>query len=524
MVFHLYIHSPSTLQQPSNPPTDELEMEDLDAFEWDISKLVPDDGIPAGAPRAIALNIPPAVADEHLATELRGQNADIPINQLPNELLAYIFKLAHSSLSPERSPEPAIHFLSCASGVCSRWREVVHGTPSLWSTISSSSDRSDFQKTCKAIWKILLLSNGSPLDIFLTLRMKQWQVEEILAILLPHSKRWRVFSLSLPLLGYNCAKVREQLGAIDVDALQHFSLHVDYGDGRPQSQTGMPVILVNGAPQLSFLRLSNAMVKVNLPTCSSLRTLELGTYTSPEFTWDEFKTHLASFPALENLSLVAFKCHVPQRPTLQDTLILPHLRRLRFHQPNCAVFGGLLPLIQFPVLEQLSLFKIADTEVKLNTRYPQVKFIDLERWVLDESGYRNLFKIFPNVEHVVLGAGCQMILRILAKDDPPAWSSLTTLSVKSGFARSSGWEIVLQLMHARESRMGIPLKLVRMDPETKNYWMAKEEWPYTGGETMLVGMESKAMESWMTWPTVLAHEDPHANVSTRFSAHGGGID
>ncbi|KAG2024051.1 hypothetical protein CC2G_001648 [Coprinopsis cinerea AmutBmut pab1-1] len=118
-----------------------------------------------------------------------------PMDQLPNEILAYIFALI--ILDPSENPA----FVSKLGQVCSRWRALVVSTASLWSRIVLAYPMNNPQLVYAAI--ALERSAAHPLDILLDCRDPEWDWEEethnfqgthmqsILPLILPHSSRWK---------------------------------------------------------------------------------------------------------------------------------------------------------------------------------------------------------------------------------------------------------------------------------------------------------------------------------------------
>ena len=99
-------------------------------------------------------------------------NHSLPINQLPYELLVYIFFIIHSEyefdsdvLLPKRQgPEPVVSKLM---GTCRRWREVIVGTPTFWCV----TDLAHRGRPRNRNWTELCLSRSFPAPIELWARI-----------------------------------------------------------------------------------------------------------------------------------------------------------------------------------------------------------------------------------------------------------------------------------------------------------------------------------------------------------------
>lgn len=121
------------------------------------------------------------------------------INQLPAELLSYIFELGTHLVYDDTDEEEDFHISpcmlfstpvrDCILSVCSRWRQVALSTPQLWSkpciTIDDTKRAEDRREmpeggelAFEAISRDLVRSRCYPLDILIDARDPDWNFSE----------------------------------------------------------------------------------------------------------------------------------------------------------------------------------------------------------------------------------------------------------------------------------------------------------------------------------------------------------
>ncbi|KAF8882747.1 hypothetical protein CPB84DRAFT_214518 [Gymnopilus junonius] len=118
-----------------------------------------------------------------------------PADQLPHELLAYVFSLA--------TEDPAVNQLALLhiTHVCARWRHVALAAQALWGRIVLAFPVSSQQLAYAAAY--LVRSGAHPLDILWDLRDPSWdwdedthrfrwqEMQHVMRLFLPHFSRWR---------------------------------------------------------------------------------------------------------------------------------------------------------------------------------------------------------------------------------------------------------------------------------------------------------------------------------------------
>lgn len=127
---------------PLPPPVDvlrsgaSLSRSEVDQTRRTVNAIISDiSRIESEKARALAILSHLSDEQKRLETSLREhQSLLAPIRGLPSEILTYIF-LQHEP--PSHSPLNSFHpqGVLLLGQICSRWREVVHSTPQLWSSI-----------------------------------------------------------------------------------------------------------------------------------------------------------------------------------------------------------------------------------------------------------------------------------------------------------------------------------------------------------------------------------------------------
>ncbi|KAF9016516.1 hypothetical protein BDZ89DRAFT_1166232 [Hymenopellis radicata] len=150
-----------------------------------------------------------AVEDKATAQEFYNNHESISplIHELPTEVMIHIFRFAVSSPVPVHPISPKVYegkarpFLGM---VCRRWRDVLHCTPSLWSSIQfhpASSSKSPRSVNSALLASALAYSQNAPLSFDVRIQ----DVEQSFALLnqiVSHSSRWHKASISAHIAGF----------------------------------------------------------------------------------------------------------------------------------------------------------------------------------------------------------------------------------------------------------------------------------------------------------------------------------
>ena len=279
----------------------------------------------------------------------RIQNSKAAVSRLPSDVLVLIFEECRHS-------NPQWTGVLCLLGqlpievrlshVCSQWREVALGTPSLWSSIWFP-----FEQREESLLEYLERSRGGLLDVYLGPWAKYPNLERSLTtVLIPHVHRFRQLILE--------AVSRESLNTLlsafrdqSAPALQRLRIMCRGTIVTPGPMTG-GTIFGKGAPLLTDVRLDN--VPITLPD-SATTMLSFSAYPGPQFPMSRegFHKTLASCPSLTTLHLRGFI--ELGSPTPVYPVHLPHLRELVVNGRILANGLRLFDLVSAPNLETLVL-------------------------------------------------------------------------------------------------------------------------------------------------------------------------
>ncbi|KAG8909570.1 hypothetical protein FRC01_006855 [Tulasnella sp. 417] len=251
---------------------------------------------------------------EHLRQPVPSQirTARTSIQDLPSELLAVILYYSTQLLGP------CLARVQALGTVCSRWREVVKGTPKLWSRIRDDDPPG-------AIERAIRQSKNAPLDIgydFMWSRRRKAEMERPFALICAHMERWSHARIALAGIPEGLFK---SLAAPVAPGLEGLCLQV-YREGIA------PIIPFQGdlAPLLHELDLHGMLIEWGRKNqFRNLRILNISTNNDSRPSLPELIKFLPTLPKLENFG---FEGDL-QPPGSDGTafhyrIILPHLKYL----------------------------------------------------------------------------------------------------------------------------------------------------------------------------------------------------
>ncbi|CEL56279.1 hypothetical protein RSOLAG1IB_07695 [Rhizoctonia solani AG-1 IB] len=281
----------------------------------------------------------------------------ISINDLPKELFIRIL-----SYDGEADEGPNLPLL--ASWTCSRWREVVLNTPTLWSTV------------CLGVYgaglpEILLRSGGCGIDFILDSTSAESitfprDVSGLLAIIEPYYCRIRSLNLVLP--DQDCVETALAQLCGSVPNLQSLELSLPYDPCSgmqifapalaPDIANSFGIIGCGSGEKLQVLKLQ----AVNFPwyddAFSHLRTLRLASMCTEEtmIVWEQFaETLMRNSSTLEELSLDQCDFCVEDETMSFPIVTLPQLKYLHLRLVDPGLIAMLLSHTSMPALETLEL-------------------------------------------------------------------------------------------------------------------------------------------------------------------------
>jgi len=336
------------------------------------------------------------------------------ILSIPPEILSLIFQCGKNmtdeipfSSSIGEQERRTYAFEIVVSQTCSHFRKVTLTTPRLWSSIYVDATR-----RIDHVAQDVARSGVCWLDIRIDLgvqdpQMNDQNLEAMLDLLTPHSRRWRSLSIAysrecvnFPVVGRLCNSA--------APGLQQLSITVDDIDRADatmlNANINSPHIFKDGTPKLAFVRLRGMALSFYRPQLSRVATLHLDhTRKSLLLSYSTFYDIVTCSPFLENLSLHGDIIAPSSWPGGTRQILLPNLRSLRICGEAGHIYPGMLLGIQAFKLESLTLkdMKNPDLDPLWNTadaswyaRLARLTFIDFD---LSIPKYESVFQFFQNI-------------------------------------------------------------------------------------------------------------------------------
>ena len=401
-----------------------------------------------------------------------GQEAALQVNKLPPELLVYIFEIARNMLLPsERSFR---HFPFVLGGVSHYWRQVVFGTPMLWSNVDFSHPRD-----LTVLRTYLDRSKDYPIDLHFTYDITLIQdeeadpskVDQIICILQPHYFHCRSIRLSCWTYPQDAPEMvtsfLESMRDGHYPMLQSFLV-----EGDEMYHTIEPCAILNGAPSLTNVRLAGLGLSYCRPPLNAATELHLAV-TGSVIPYTDFSKMLRSCESL--ITLCIYDDLVYPWPSGQPVIHIPSLRCLR-------IFGNMMGVSEFllsisvPDLEELTIAPIdpgdliiLQEDISHNTpRFPALKSLTLAP-VHAHAMQRTLGPAsicFPGIEILILPKYYSKFLSLSFMTDNfdeagPLWPELHTLAVRDIDSRHN--QNVLYEFVEERKRLGVPLGALYLD-------------------------------------------------------------
>ena len=402
-----------------------------------------------------------------------GQEAALA-NELPPELLVYIFEISQNMLLP--SEHLFRHFPVVLGDVSHYWRQVASGAPRLWSNVDISHPRD-----LTVLRTYLDRSKDYPIDLHLTYDITLAQdekadpseVDQLISILQPHYFRCRSIRLSsgtYPQATPEMVSLLESMRDGHYPMLQSFLV-----DGADKYDGIEPCAILNDAPNLTNVRLGGLGFSYCRPPLKAVTELHLAVADSI-ITYTDFSRMLRSCESL--ITLCIYDDLVHPWPSGQPLIHIPSLRCLR-------IFGNMMCVSQFllsivvPNLEELTIAPIAkgdlttlQEDISRNTpRFPALKSLTLapaHAHAMEQSlGLASI--CFPGIELLILPNyhSKYFFLSFMTNDSNgaapsrPRWPQLHTLAVRDIDGRYN--QNVLYEFVVIRQHLGVPLRTLYLD-------------------------------------------------------------
>lgn len=348
---------------------------------------------------------------------------------MPNEVFIRIL-----SYGDDTNEGPSLPLL--ASWTCSRWRDIVLHTPTLWSTV----------RPCEygaGLSEVLLRSRGCSIDFVLDPISSQSitfprDISALLAILRPHLLRVR--SLNLVLSNHDCVETAlAELSGV-VPSLQSLELGLPYDPCSgmqtfssmlaPDISSSIGTIGFGSAEKLRVLKLR----AINFPwyegAFSHLTTLWMASMCTEEtmIIWEQLASALLrNSSTLEELVLDQCEFH-DEGESLSSIITLPKLKYLYLRLSEPTLIAKLLLHVSMPNLETLELEFEADDQCEVFRALfpatstcpetPPTKSLSRVRNFTIQGGaypaelFCEIVSRMPNLERLMLG-GCAVTAAVI---------------------------------------------------------------------------------------------------------------
>ena len=394
-------------------------------------------------------------------------------NNLPHELLVYIFETAQNMLLP--SEHSFRHFPFVLGAVSQYWRQVAFTAPKLWLNVDISHPRD-----LTALQGYLLRSKDYPIDLSLfydnalteVVVFFDAEVTQLIDILQPHYSRCR----SIKFLGtcsehgpeMEMTKLLKSMSNSHYPMLKRFLVQLpEIGDAiRPQA-------FGYDAPNLTSVFLRGLGLS-HCPPLNAVTELHLAVENNRIDSGDFSEMLRACAKSL--IRLCTYDNLVLTWPARSHPIDMPCLRQLR-------IFGGLdeiselLLLISAPDLEELTIPPITwhdlttlFQENRNNPKFPALKSLALALAPAHPyaMGLAPLYAsvCFPGIELLVLLNYHKQFLNLSFPTDDfaftdPCWPRLHSLAVRDIGGRHD--ESTLYDLVEDRQRLGVPLRTLYVD-------------------------------------------------------------
>ena len=222
-------------------------------------------------------------------------------NELPPELLVYIFEMAQDMFFPLEQ-RLSWRFPFVLGKVSRYWRQVAYGTPTLWSNVDTSLCRD-----LDGLQVYLGRSKDSPIDLNITFTPNSSKrgVSTLIGILQPHYRRCRSIKVEAGFSNDSdlTTKISSIFGSMcqgHYPMLQHICV-----EGLHRCLNLQPFAIVADAVNLTSVRLRGLGLDYCRPPLTSVTQLHLAIYHYPIYYIDFFEMLLGRCTVRERIRLLS---------------------------------------------------------------------------------------------------------------------------------------------------------------------------------------------------------------------------
>ncbi|KAL0570632.1 hypothetical protein V5O48_011330 [Marasmius crinis-equi] len=268
-----------------------------------------------------------------------------PIHRIPPEILLDIFRLCcptHGRLSidgPSSSPDQL-------SKVCGFWRNIIAGSPSLWSGICVCIHPS--KNSLRATKRMLDLSGSAPLMLSLSYMLDDFNMtheddgtpKALTDLLVSHSDRWKSLILDITTAGSRLPSLQAIRGRLD----KLTNLTIDCLDGDVEfderflrvfehAPSLYSVQLIDGPAHADFVLPWQQLETIHLEQCDLERILEIlklcPNATRVKLGLPQIFTEPSCYARLPKVAALLTKLVAPEMMTsLFQRLVIPNIKSL----------------------------------------------------------------------------------------------------------------------------------------------------------------------------------------------------
>ena len=406
-------------------------------------------------------------------------------NELPPELLVYIFEIAQNMLLP--SERLFRHFPLVLGDVSHYWRQAAFGAPTLWSTVDISHPRD-----ITVLRTYLDRSKDYPIDLHLTYDITHAQdkkadpseVDQLIGILQPHYIYCRSIRINS---GPYRKATPEMVSLIESMRDGYYPMLQSFlFQGAETYDTMESCAILNNASNLTNVRLGGLGLNYCRPPLNAVTELHLAFPTV--IPYPDFSKMLRSCKSL--ITLCIYDDLVLPWPFGQHLIHIPSLRYLR-------IFGNMMDdrvskfllSISAPDMDELTIAPIATGDLTIlqediishkTPRFPALKSLTLAPADADAMkltlGPASI--CFPGIELLILPNYyskyfLSSFMVETSDGAAPLWPGLHTLAVRDIDGRYN--QRVLYEFVEERHRLGVPLNALYLDSASVPR-MTRMEW------------------------------------------------